>query len=142
MSAQQALLLPLFLHVLFTMGLGLVTANARRKALISGKARLKEIVIDNRAWPDDVRKLGNNFDNQFQMPMLWYAALGLTLILGLAGTVPVVLSWAFLLLRLVHSAIHVGRNILIQRFAAFLMSAVILCAYWLWLAIRVFTVNA
>jgi hypothetical protein len=138
MTAQQALLLPLFLHVLFTMGLGLVTANTRRKALIAGKARLAEVVLDTRAWPADVRKLGNNFDNQFQMPMLWYAAVGLTLILGLVGPVPVILAWAYLLMRLLHSFVHVGRNILIQRFAFFLTSAVILSAHWLWLAFKVF----
>jgi hypothetical protein len=138
MTAQQALLQPLFLHVLYTMGLGLVTANARRKALALGRAQLNEIVLDIRTWPDDVRKLGNNFDNQFQMPMLWYAVVAFTLILGLAGTVPIILAWAFLLARLLHSFIHVGRNILIPRFAAFLLSAIILSAHWLWLAFQVF----
>ena len=138
MTAEQALLLPLFLHVLFTMGLGLITANARRKALIAGRARLAEVVLDTRAWPDDVRKLGNNFDNQFQMPMLWYSAVGLTLILGLAGPVPVILAWAYLVLRLLHSFVHTGRNILIQRFGAFLASASVLSAHWIWLAVKVF----
>ena len=138
MTAAQALLLPLFLHVLFTMGLGLVTAHARRKALTSGRAQLAEIVIDTRAWPDDVRKLGNNFDSQFQMPMLWYAVTAFTLILNLASPVTVILSWAFLATRLLHSFIHVGRNILIQRFAVFLASAIILTAQWIWLAYKVF----
>jgi hypothetical protein len=138
MSAEQALLLPIFLHVLFTMGLGLVTASARRKALLAGRARLKEVALDSSAWPDDVRKLGNNFDNQFQMPMLWYAASAFTLILGLADTASIVLSWTFIALRLVHSTIHTGRNIVVQRFFAFLASAVILLLYWLWLAFKVF----
>ena len=138
MTAEQALLLPLFLHVLFTMGLGLVSANARRKALLAGRARLAEVVIDPRTYPDDVKKLGNNFDNQFQMPMLWYAVTAFTLILGLASPVFVILSWAFLAARLLHSFIHVGRNILIQRFAVFLASAVILTTQWIWLAYKVF----
>lgn len=142
MTAQQALLLPVFLHVLLTLGLGLVTANARRQALRAGRARMSEVVLDTRAWPDDVRKLGNNFDNQFQMPTLWYAVVAFTLILGVAGAVPVILSWAYLAARIVHGFIHIGRNILIWRFFAFLASALILGAYWLWLAFQVFAGHA
>lgn len=138
MSLQQALLLPVFLHVLMTMGLGMATAFARRKAAYQGRVRLKDVALDSRAWPDDVRKLGNNFDNQFQMPMLWYAGVAFTLILGLADGVLVALSWAFLLLRLGHSFIHVGRNILIRRFFIFFAAATVLVLYWLWLAFKVF----
>lgn len=138
MSAQQALLLPVFLHMLMTMGLGVASALARRKALLAGRARMREVAIDSRAWPGDVRKLGNNFDNQFQLPMLWYAGVAFTLILGLADGAAVVLSWAFLALRLGHSFIHVGRNLLVRRFYMFMAGAIILTLYWLWLAWKIF----
>lgn len=138
MSAQQALLLPVFLHMLMTMGLGVASALARRKALLAGRARMREVAIDSRAWPEDVRKLGNNFDNQFQLPMLWYAGVAFTLILGLADGAAVVLSWAFLALRLGHSFIHVGRNLLVRRFYMFMAGAIILTLYWLWLAWKFF----
>jgi hypothetical protein len=138
MSLQQALLLPVFLHVLMTIGLGVAAAQARRKALLTGRARMKEVVIDSRAYPDDVRKLGNNYDNQFQLPMLWYAGVAFTLVLGIADSVLVALSWAFLALRIGHSLVHVGRNQLVRRFYVFTVGAVILTAYWLWLAYKVF----
>lgn len=138
MTAQQALLLPVFLHVLMTMGLGVATALARRQALLHGKARLREVALDNRAWPENVRKLGNNFDNQFQMPLLWYAGVAFTLILGVADPVAVALSWTFLALRFGHSFVHVGRNVLIQRFFVFFAAAIVLLLYWLWLAYKVF----
>lgn len=138
MSAQQALLLPVFLHMLMTVGLGVASGLARRKALLAGRARMREVVIDSRAWPEDVRKLGNNFDNQFQLPMLWYAGVAFTLILGLGDGVAVVLSWAFLVLRIGHSFIHVGRNVLVRRFYVFIAGAFVLTLYWLWLAYKVF----
>lgn len=138
MNTQQALLLPVFLHMLMTVGLGVASALARRKALLTGRARMREVVIDSRAWPEDVRKLGNNFDNQFQLPMLWYAGVAFTLILGLGDGVAVVLSWAFLGLRLGHSFIHVGRNVLVRRFYVFTAGAIVLTLYWLWLAYKVF----
>lgn len=138
MTAQQELLLPVFLHVLLTMALGVVLGLVRRNALKDGKARVREVVLDTRQWPDHVRKLSNNFDNQFQLPVLWYLGVAFTLILGLADTVTAVLSWAFLAARLAHSYVHIGRNILVQRFFVFVVGAAILCLYWLWLALQVF----
>jgi hypothetical protein len=138
MTAEQALLLPTFLHVLMTMALAIAVGLARRRALVNRETRLRDVVLDNRAWPDSVRKLANNLDNQFQMPMLWYAATAFTLVLGLADTAAIILSWAFLALRLAHSVIHIGHNILIRRFAVFATGALVLSLYWLWLAFKVF----
>ncbi|MFZ5677096.1 MAG: MAPEG family protein [Pseudomonadota bacterium] len=138
MSQQQALLLPVFLHVLMTMGLGVATALARRRAVLQGKVRLKDVALEKSAWPDEVKKLGNNFDNQFQMPMLWYAGVAFTLVLNAADGLLVGLSWAFLVLRVGHSCVHVGRNIVIRRFFIFFAAALVLMLYWLWLAYKVF----
>jgi hypothetical protein len=138
MTERQELLLPVFLHVLLTLALGVILGLARRNALKDGKARVREVVLDTRQWPDHVRKLSNNFDNQFQLPMLWYAGVAFTLILGLADVVAVVLSWAFLLARIAHSYVHIGRNIMVQRFFVFVAGAIVLSLYWLWLALQVF----
>lgn len=138
MSLQQALLLPVFLHVLMTIGLAVASAMARRKALLAGRARVKEVVIDSRAFPDDVRKLGNNYDNQFQLPLFWYAGVAFTLILNAGDVVLVGLSWAFFVLRVGHSFVHVGRNQLVRRFYVFTAGAIVLTVYWLWLAFKVF----
>jgi hypothetical protein len=138
MTARQELLLPVFLHVLLTLALGVILCLARRNALKDGKARVREVVLDTRQWPDHVRKLANNFDNQFQLPMLWYAGVAFTLILGLADIVAVALSWAFLAARIAHSYVHIGRNILVRRFFVFVVGAMILSLYWLWLALQVF----
>jgi hypothetical protein len=138
MTAQQDLLLPVFLHFLLIMALGITMGLARRNALRDGKARVREVVLDTRQWPDHVRKLSNNFDNQFQLPMLWYLGVAFTLILGLADSVTAGLSWAFLAARLAHSYVHIGRNILVQRFYVFVLGATILSLYWLWLALQIF----
>jgi hypothetical protein len=138
MTERQELLLPVFLHVLLTLALGVILGLVRRNALKDGKARVREVMLDTHQWPDHVRKLANNFDSQFQLPMLWYLGVVFTLILGLADIVAVVLSWAFLLARIAHSYVHIGRNILAQRFFVYVMGATILSLYWLWLALQVF----
>ena len=47
------------------------------------------------------------------------------------------LAWAFVLSRIAHAAIHLGANIVSQRFAAYVAGMVALAAMWLVLAWRV-----
>lgn len=80
MTIVQWLLLPAFIHVAWVMALGFRMGRARTGAIRAGRARMEEIALDNTRWPDDVRKFANNFDNQFQVPLLFYAVLPLLIL--------------------------------------------------------------
>lgn len=68
--------------------------------------------------------------------MLFYLALAFAAQAGLAdATVPLV-AWAFVALRIVHSAIQCGYNKVMHRFYAHAAGAVVLWALWLLLAVR------
>jgi hypothetical protein len=141
MNLTQMLLAPLFIHVAMTAIIGLLALRARVAAVKGGRARVKEIATSNGGWPADVRKISNNFDNQFQTPMLWYAACALLIAMGLVDGVSVGLSWLFLASRIAHTAIHTGRNVVMHRLAAFLVGYAALIAMWAWFGIRLFTAN-
>jgi hypothetical protein len=138
MTPAQLILMPVFLHVLLIFFLGIRTAMARGAAIRGREVRIKEIVLDSRGWPERARKLGNNFDNQFQLPMLWYALVALLIAANLVGTVQIVLAWGFLATRLVHSYIHTGGNVLRLRLYAFLAGATVLFLMWLWFALSLY----
>jgi hypothetical protein len=138
MAAMHWLLLPLFLHVALTVWVGFKLGSARRKAVSSGRVKRQDITYNNRAWPDDILKWGSNFENQFQIPMLWYACIAFVLLTGLADVVIIVLSWLFLAARVVHTAIHTGSNKLPDRFYAFLAGFALLIAMWVWFGLRLF----
>jgi hypothetical protein len=138
MTELQALLTPVFLHVALIFIVAGIMGRGRRDAVVARDVRLADIALDNRAWPERLRKLSNNYDNQFQQPMLWYSAVALFVATGLADGVAVALSWLYLLARLAHSYIHIGSNYVPHRFYAFLASIAILVALWLWLAFRVY----
>jgi hypothetical protein len=138
MNMTQALLAPLFLHVALIVVVGVVTLLARIAAVKSGKARLKEIATSNAGWPPEVRKLSNNFDNQFQTPMLWYGACALIVATGMADGVSAGLSWLFLAMRIIHSAVHTGSNVIMRRLIAFLVGLSTLVVMWGWFGIRLF----
>ena len=141
MSLEKLLLLPLFLHVLLILYVGSHSLKLRFTAVLSGKTKLSAIATDSSNWPDDVRKWGNNFDNQFQVPNLWYAVCSLVLIVGKADLVFVGLSWLFLLARVLHSYIHTGANDVPLRMRTFLASFAVVFLMWAWLALRLYVIG-
>jgi hypothetical protein len=138
MSLTQWLLLPLFIHLAL---LGVVTMRSlvgRIRSVRSGETRLKTIALDSSKWPDDLRQLGNNFSNQFEIPTLWYALCAMLVGMGMVDAVQAVLSWVFVAARILHTIIHTGSNAVPRRMYAFLASYVALMAMWGWFGLRLF----
>jgi hypothetical protein len=82
-----------------------------------------------------VEMSGNNLANLFEMPVLYFALVPLLIVTGQAGTVQLVLAWIFVLLRALHSLIHIASRKVIPRFIAYLASCLVLAAMWAGLAI-------
>jgi hypothetical protein len=76
-----------------------------------------------------------NFDNQFQLPMLYIFAVLFAMQLGLVDVTLVIFGWLFVVSRLVHAYIHVGANHVRLRFAVYLFGALMLLAFWLKLSL-------
>ena len=77
----------------------------------------------------------NNLANLFEMPVLYFALVPLLLITHHAGHLQVVLAWIFVLLRALHSFIHIGPKQVRVRFFVYFASCIVLCAMWIGLAI-------
>ena len=80
----------------------------------------------------------NNLANLFEMPVLYFALVPLLLITRHGDHLQVALAWTFVGLRALHSAIHLGPNKIIPRFAAYLGSCIVLSAMWIGFAIDMF----
>jgi len=80
-------------------------------------------------------RASDNFRNLFELPVLFYLALVVAVLLERATDGFLLLAWAFVALRMVHSAIHCTYNRVMHRFAAYMASSVVLWAAWAWLAI-------
>ena len=75
-------------------------------------------------------RAADNFRNLFELPVLFYAAMLLILLVPLQGTALLVLAWAFVALRYLHSFIHCTYNRVKDRFTAYLLSSIALWALW------------
>ncbi len=135
-------LLPLLLHVLMTLWVGMRSFRARVKALKNGSAKLDLIEAESGEWPKRVRLLGNNFDSQFDSPMMWYAVSSIVLGMALVDVVFVAMSWMFLLARLGHSFVHIEGGNVPSRARIFMFSFFVIVAMWLWLAVKVFVTSS
>jgi hypothetical protein len=83
-------------------------------------------------------RAADNFRNLFELPVLFYLALVVAAVSGLATDATLALAWLFVLLRVVHSAIQCSYNKVMHRFKAYLAGSVVLWMLWAWLAYLLF----
>jgi hypothetical protein len=84
----------------------------------------------------------NNFRNLFEMPVLFFALVPLLMLTRHAGHVQVILAWIYVLLRGVHSLIHVGPNKVMPRFMVYFASCIVLSIMWIGFVIDMASVAA
>jgi hypothetical protein len=133
----QMVLLPLFVQVLLTLVLLLWMAKTRRAALGRGELKIRDIALGQHAWPAGAQQASNSFDNQFQIPILFYVLVPLAWITKQADLVFVVMSWIFVLSRLAHSYVHTTSNHVPTRFNCYLAGVLVLFVMWVIFAVRI-----
>ena len=72
----------------------------------------------------------DNFRNLFELPVLFYVALGAAAMTGQVTVTTLSLAWLFVLLRVAHSAIQCTYNKVMHRFYAYLAGGLVLWALW------------
>lgn len=82
----------------------------------------------------DSAVVADNLKNLFEVPILFYAGLLLSMVLMIQDQLLVQLSWGFVALRFVHSLVHCTYNRVMHRFLAYLASCLILMLIWARLA--------
>lgn len=110
------------------------TLVLRRMSHVKRNPPSREVFASNEAFTryfQPVEMPAANLANLFEMPVLYFALVPLLLITQQASIIQVMLAWAFVLLRAVHSAIHLGRNAIRPRSLVYFVSVAVLMAMWL-----------
>lgn len=134
---EKLFLLAVVAQVALTMGILIWLGRERVPRVMRGEIPVADIAVDRTAYPLKARLLSNSFDNQFQLPVLFYTGALLALILGSVGWPEVALAWFFVALRLIHAGIHVTSNHVQRRFTAYVSGLAVLALFWLTLLVRV-----
>lgn len=129
---EKLILLPVFVQVLLTSVVMVLMGRRRIRAAKNKEISVAAFKTMNLTGANEqVIATSRNFDNQFQMPMLYLFSVLFTLQLGLADIAYVALGAAYVLLRIVHTAVHIGSNTVRLRFNVFLLSCAVLWVIWL-----------
>ena len=132
----QAVFLPLLVQVALTFALLFWTARVRTRAVRERKVHMRDIALRQQNWPQRATQIANAYQNQLELPVLFYVVTILAWSTGQADLLFVVLAWVFVVLRLAHATIHVTSNRVPRRFAAFAAGVLVLLAMWVLFAVR------
>jgi hypothetical protein len=110
----------------------------RRRAVMDKKTNPKDLLIrgGKNPWPPQAAQFSDAYQNSLELPIVFYALSILTLLTGYANTTFVVLSWLFVLCRVVQAYIHVTSNTRKYRSYAFRTGALVLFVIWIALTYR------
>ncbi len=78
----------------------------------------------------------DNFRNLFEVPVLFYVLCLALLVSQWANSFDLIAAWGFVVLRALHSWIHLTYNRVMHRFIAYAASTVLLWGWWFSFAIR------
>ena len=81
--------------------------------------------------PKNARFAAQNYNHQFEAPVLFYVLCFSAMITGLAGEVTLMLAWGYVGARVLHSIIHITYNRVMHRFAMFSLSSFFLIALFI-----------
>lgn len=82
--------------------------------------------------PEHLRKQTRHVRNLLEAPLLFYVVCLVAYQTGQVGTLVAGLAWTYAILRFVHSAIHLGGNVVLNRFKVFGLSMIVLTALWVY----------
>lgn len=131
-----SILLPVFVQVGLIFFVLIWMGRQRAIALKSGM-RVADIALGQHVWPARAQQAANSYQNQFELPVLFFALVPLAMFTHKADLLFVLMSWIFVLSRIVHAFVHVSSNHVPTRARLFELGVAILLVMWTIFAIRI-----
>lgn len=132
----KPMLLPLIAMVILTFVVWIHMYVTRFHEMIRKQLAPQKLALDSdaRNLLVDSSPAAANFRNLFEMPVLFYVAVLLSLLLLIQDAVLVSLSWTYVALRAMHSLVHCTYNRVSHRFIVYSASCLVLALIWAQLA--------
>jgi hypothetical protein len=129
---NPAILYPMFALALWTLVVLMLIPVVRVRSVRKREIRPNDFKLgESTAVPGYVRLPNRNYMNLLELPILFYVACLLLYVTAGASSLTIGIAWAYVALRVVHSAIHLTYNHVLHRLAAFALSNFALVFLWL-----------
>jgi hypothetical protein len=129
-------LLPVFVQIALTLALFIGMVLARRQTLVSGQTRVGDIALGEPNWPQQATQIANCYRNQFELPVLFYVLVALALPLRRTDLFIVLMSWVFVVTRLLHAGVFITSNDFGRRSTIWIAGGLVLLAMWIYFALK------
>ena len=128
---KTSILFPMVALVTLTFAVLLLIPVRRFRAGIAGQIKFDDFRYGESARvPPEVSIPNRNMMNLLELPLLFYVACLIYLVIGRVDQFALALAWLYVALRIVHSAIHVTYNRVRHRLIAFALSNIVLVSFW------------
>lgn len=132
------LVYPMFAMVVLTFGVMLTLFVRRIRAVREGKVKVGYFKIyQGEVEPEQAAKAARHFANLFEAPVLFYAACLAAMAAHATSVTLEAISWTYVAARVIHAAVHLGRNRLRPRMVAYFGGWLALLALWLGVVVAV-----
>jgi len=130
LSLPDTILIPVLGHLLLILFLFVMVSVKRMQAVSAG-----QLDIDNLAHkgnePENSRRWANNLNNQFELPILFYALIALLYATQSFNWIYVALAYVFLFGRILHTYVQVTGDNVDLRGKVFTINFLALVVMWL-----------
>jgi len=133
----QAILLPLFVQVALTFFLVFWLARLRWGLIVRKEVRWQDIALRQKPWPGRAEQIGHSFQNQFELPVLFYVLVLLAILTKKADFIFVVMEWLFAAARVAHAYVHSTSNFVPLRGNFYIAGVTVLSLMWAYFALRI-----
>jgi hypothetical protein len=99
---------------------------ALRKAGIAPADAREASSLD--ALPLGVRQVAHNYNHLMEQPTIFYALVVYSYLAGQQNPLNLILAWAYVALRVIHSLVQATVNIIVVRFSIFMLASLVLAA--------------
>ncbi|MDP1680687.1 MAG: MAPEG family protein [Burkholderiales bacterium] len=137
---DPAILSPVFALAAWTGSVLLLIPFQRIRAAFRGEVTAADFKLgESSAVPSAVSIPNRNYMNLLEAPLLFYVVC-LTLYVSATSSVSAIyLAWAYVALRVLHSAIHLTYNKVMHRMLVFAASNAVLVTLWVLAGLALFT---
>jgi hypothetical protein len=128
----------MFAMALLTFLVGPLVLHSRVRSVRNGFVQIEYYeIFQGGTPPGDVIQTSRHWSNLYEAPVLFYVVCLISLALGLEATWLGALAWVYVILRILHTFVHLTYNRVYHRLSLFLASQVILIVMWVTVFIMV-----
>ena len=122
-------LTPVLALIIWTLVMLLVMYKRRIPAMNAISKRTQDFIDDPKLGeklPASARWAANNYNHLHESPTIFYALMFTIFLMDKVTSLALYCAWSFVIIRIIHSIVHITSNKVIVRFSLFLLSMIAL----------------